>query len=137
MACKVPSQDLNPLYNSCYLSYSTNYTPGQINTCCGCVDWWNPAQTGGVAISANDNTQSCGTQIDPQWTQYVQPMIQWMKAACPSSYTFPFDDKSSSFGCTNNLPNAANSVGYTITFCEGGNTGLPFGISVNDDGRIP
>ena len=27
------------------------------------------------------------------------------------------------------------SVGYTITFCEGDNTGLPYGISPLHDGR--
>ena len=136
MRCKVPSKDVNPLYNSCYLSYS-GFTPDQINTCCGCVDWWNPAVTPSATILANSNTQSCGTQIDPEWTTNVQPMIQWMKQACPSAYTFPFDDKTSSFGCTNNLPTSPNSVGYIITFCEGGNTGLPTGISASKDGRIP
>jgi hypothetical protein len=134
MRCKVPTGDVSPLFNSCYLTYSNSYTAGQINTCCGCVDWWNPSVTH-ATILANDDTQSCGTQVDPQWTTYVQPMIQWMKAACPSAYTFPFDDRTSTFGCSNNLPNEPNSVDYTITFCEGGNTGLPYGISPSDDGR--
>lgn len=123
MACKVPSKDLNPLYNSCYLSY-TNYTAGEIATCCGCVDWWNVEYPAGTPIVVNQSTQSCGQQVDPQWTQYIQPMIVWMKAACPSAYTFPFDDKSSGFSCSNNLPGQPNSVGYKITFCKG-NTGLP------------
>lgn len=123
MACQVATGDMNPLYNSCYLSYS-GYTANQIKTCCGCVDWWNSKDAHGENIKSNPTTQSCGTQIDPIWTQYIQPMIQWMKATCPSAYVYPFDDKTSGFSCTNNLPNQSNSTGYTITFCEG-NTGLP------------
>ncbi|EHL29132.1 Dot/Icm T4SS effector LegT [Legionella drancourtii] len=128
MACQVPTGDVSPLYNSCYLSYS-GYNASQIATCCGCVDWWNSSETSGVSIQANAATQSCGTQVDPIWTQYIQPMVQWMKATCPSAYVYPFDDKTSGFSCTNNLPNQPNSTDYTITFCEGGNTGLPTGIS--------
>ena len=131
MACSVPSGDVKPLYNSCYLSYPGESTTA-IETCCGCVDWWNPNNTSGTTIHANQATQSCGKQIDRSWTQYVQPMVQWMKATCPSAYVYPFDDKTSGFSCTNNLPNKPNSTGYTITFCQG-NTGLPTGLTV--DGR--
>ena len=138
MRCKVPTGDSNPLYNSCYLTYS-GYSQDEIETCCGCADWWNVDIPGtGTTIGSNSTAQSCGTQIDPQWHQYVQPMVQWMKAACPSVYTFPFDDKTSTFGCTNNSAGAANTVGYTITFCEGENTGLPSAITNPlHDGRIP
>ncbi len=120
MACKIPAGDVNnPLFNSCYLSYP-GYNSGQIATCCGCSDW--------SGTGANPNTSSCGTQIDPQWTSYIQPQIQWMKTACPSAYTYPFDDKTSTFTCSNNSPGLSNSVGYTITFCSG-NTGLPTGAT--------
>lgn len=133
MACSVPTGDTSPTFNSCYLSYATGEP---VETCCGCVDWWNPSETGSVVIGANSATQSCTSaggvaQTDPQWTQNIQPMIQWMKAACPSAYTYPFDDKSSGFSCSNNLPGASNSAGYTITFCQG-NSGLP---ANTNDGR--
>lgn len=128
MACKVPTGDTNPLYNSCYLTYS-GYSQEQIETCCGCVDWLDSSKTSGQSIAANSDTQSCGTQVYQQWTQYIQPMIQWMKAACPSAYVYQFDDKTSGFGCTTNLPTAANSTGYIITFCPGGNTGLPTNVT--------
>lgn len=140
MACAVTkATDKNPLYNSCYITYdSSTYTSSQIATCCGCVDWWNTSQTGGESIGANSNTTSCtqphGTsrQTDPQWNQTIQPQVQWMKKACPSAYVYPFDDKSSTFTCSNNTGNAPNSVGYTITFCAG-DTGLPAGVTA--DGR--
>lgn len=135
----INAKDKNPLYNSCYISYDTSYSSSQIATCCGCVDWWNTSQTTGETIQANSNTTSCtqpgasSRQTDPQWNTTVQPQVQWMKKACPSAYVYPFDDKSSTFTCSNNTGNAPNSVGYTITFCPGGNTGLP--PSVTADGR--
>lgn len=140
MACSVPKgQDKNPLYNSCYISYDTStYTGKQIATCCGCVDWWNTSQTSGESIGANPNTTSCtqpgasSRQTNPQWNTVIQPQVQWMKKACPSAYVYPFDDKSSTFTCSNNTGGSPNSVGYTITFCPG-NSGLPAGVSA--DGR--
>ena len=88
-------------------------------------------------MGANPNTQSCtqagasSAQSDPVWYTYIRPGIEWIKRACPSAYTYPFDDKTSGFSCTNTLPGSANSVGYTITFCQG-NTGVPPGVN---DGR--
>lgn len=134
MLCAVPKGYTGPRYNTCYNSYPS-YSSSDIAQCCGCVDWWNPAQTGSVAIGANPNTQSCTQsgagqpQTNAQWNAYVQPMIQWMKQACPSAYTYPFDDKSSGFTCTNNTTGQANSTSYIITFCPGNITGLPAGIT--------
>lgn len=124
LSCSVPNNDPYPLYNSCYNAYPTS-SAEQIQTCCGCVDWWD------AGVDSNSSTQSCNGQVDPVWTQYIQPMVKWMKAACPSAYTYQFDDKTSGFSCSNNLPNQPNSVGYVITFCEG-NDGAPTGVS---DGR--
>jgi hypothetical protein len=140
MACSVPKgQDANPLYNSCYISYDTStYSASQIATCCGCVDWWNTSQTQGETIAANPNTTSCtqpsasSRQTNPQWNTTIQPQVQWMKKSCPSAYVYPFDDKSSTFTCSNNTGGSPNSVGYTITFCPG-NSGLPAGVTA--DGR--
>lgn len=111
LKCSPPVSNA-PLFNSCYLNYSDEYA-GELNQCCGCSDW------DGIATP----TASCPLgQINPQWTQYVDPIIRWMKAACPTSYAYPFDDKASSFQCT-----ASEVTEYTITFCPGGDTGLPSG----------
>lgn len=134
MACSVPKGDIAPTFNSCYLNY-TSSSAADIAQCCGCVDWWDAAQTGGTTIGSNSTAQSCtkpgasSAQTDPQWTQYVMSGIKWIKKACPSAYTYPFDDATSGFSCTNNLSGASNSVGYTITFCPGGDTGLPSGAT--------
>jgi hypothetical protein len=34
------------------------------------------------------------------WLNYVLPTIAWLKQACPTCYTYPFDDMSSTFTCT-------------------------------------
>lgn len=131
MACAVPTGDTLPPFNTCYKSYPGS-TSTEIQQCCGCVDWWTIS-----GIGSNPNAQSCtqagqsSPQSDPVWTQYIQPGVQWLKKACPSLYTYQFDDATSGFSCTNTLPGEANSVGYTITFCQG-NTGLPAGKA---DGR--
>lgn len=116
LKCSPPSTTA-PQFNSCYLSYS-GYTSTQLAQCCGCSDW------AGIATP----TASCPVgQTDPQWIQYVLPLIQWMKQACPTSYAYPYDDKASSFQCS-----ASEATEYTITFCPGSQTGLPAGKT---DGR--
>lgn len=116
LKCTPPDASL-PLFNSCYLSYPPG-TPN-LNQCCGCTNW-----TGIAYPSA-----SCPSgQVDPQWITQVLPNIQWMKKFCPTSYSYPYDDKASSFTCT-----SSSSTEYTITFCPGDPTGgLPSGIT---DGR--
>lgn len=134
LICAVPKADTaNPQYNSCYNSYSSTYTSADISTCCGCADWWT------LGIGANTSSTSCtqpgqaSPQTDPVWNNFIQYTLQWMKQACPSAYTYPFDDKTSGYSCTNNLVNQPNSTGYTITFCPGtlvpNNTGLPSGVT--------
>lgn len=116
LKCSPPSSTA-PLFNSCYLSYS-NYTSTQLQQCCGCSNW------SGIATPS----ESCPVgQTDPQWTSYVEPLIEWMKKACPTSYSYPYDDKASTFQCT-----ASQATTYTITFCPGGGSGLPNGKT---DGR--
>lgn len=115
--CSPPSSTA-PLFNSCYLSYS-GYSSTQLQQCCGCTDW------AGIA----NPSEACPIgQTDPQWTSYVLPTIQWMKQACPTSYSYPYDDKASTFQCTSSA-----ATQYTITFCPGNASGgLPSGKT---DGR--
>jgi hypothetical protein len=46
----------------------------------------------------------------------VQPTLQWLKSGCPSAYTYPYDDMSSTFTCQE-YSNGVNSVDYIIQFC--------------------
>jgi len=131
LACPVPTGSTGPLFNSGYLNYTSGaYTSTELTQVCGCVNWWDIS---GIAANSNNgdptflcqssNSSNAGStlQVDPEWTSLVQPTIQWMKQACPSVYTYPFDDKSSTFTCT--------QPDYTVTFCPGGDTGLPAGLT--------
>lgn len=100
------------LYNSCYLGLS-----GNGSQCCGCTNWSNTAAT----------SQCTSAATNSQWTSYILNLIKWQKQACATSYSYPYDDPSSSFKCISSPSNE-----YTITFCPGGITGLPNGIM---DGR--
>jgi hypothetical protein len=96
--CQVPNQD------SCY-----NTTSGA-TTCCGCATStanslskdWPPAATG-VSCDGNDTT----------WASQVQPWLVYLKQGCPTAYSYPFDDATSTFQCQ--TTGATNMVGYTIT----------------------
>jgi hypothetical protein len=141
MLCKVPAGSVTPTFNSCYLTYNGDAL-GLIDTCCGCVDWWTSGVTG-----ANSNAQSCtqvgasSPQANPTWLSSIQTQVEWLKLACPSDYVYPFDDKTSGFSCTNNLPAATNTVDYNVTFCPATGTtaddsGLPGGTGSGlTDGR--
>jgi len=80
---------------SCYSSSS--------GTCCGCPNWGSLAPV----------TQPCQGS-NPTWTKYAFPFAKFLKDACPTCYSFPFDDMSSTFTCATNSP--VNVVGYQIVF---------------------
>lgn len=107
--CVTPDANQSTL-NSCYIFNGSD--------CCGCANW----NLFGITIPAS--TTTCLTTANTIWTSQVQPTIQWMKATCPNYYTYPYDDESSTFRCSN-VASGSNAVGYTVTFCPGGNTGKP------------
>ena len=76
---------------------------------CGCYDWPNTAQAAPCV------------QTNSFWNTLVLPQITWLKSACPTAYSYQYDDTSSSFVC--NL--AGQQTSYQITFCPGGKTGAP------------
>lgn len=106
-ACKTPNAAASTL-NSCYKSYGHT-----VDDCCGCVDWWTVS---GVNVPQSA-TQSCGGNMNSFWTGTVQATISWLKKACPTMYTYQYDDASSKFTCNNIVGSSQNTVNYTITFC--------------------
>lgn len=90
-------------------------------SCCGCVDWWTAI---GGSLTVPTSTGSCGIYVNPDWASpagIVQPQIQWVKSACPTAYSFQYDDHSSQFICT--VLNSASTrivTNYQVTFCPGG-----------------
>lgn len=86
------------------------YQPNPPNSCCGCVNW-NALL--GPNVSPN-STQQCGNS-NPNWLSQVLPQLDWLKRGCPSCYTYPYDDMSSTFVCSSG--SGFNEVDYKITLC--------------------
>jgi hypothetical protein len=89
---------------------STCYGGSPGTTCCGCPQW----VVNGKALQA---TASC-LATNASWTSIAQPWAQFAKNACPTGYSFQFDDPTSTFQCM--TQGSTNSTNYTITFCPGG-----------------
>lgn len=106
---------------SCYTS------PGQTG-CCGCQNW-QEAPSNLLIPSNNSVVQQCSTSgngsSNATWVSNALGTLIWYKTACPPNYVYPFDDKSSSFTCSNS--GTANHVNYKITFCPDGHSGAPSG----------
>ncbi|KAJ3335877.1 hypothetical protein HDU93_004190 [Gonapodya sp. JEL0774] len=91
------------------------------NGCCGCANW----DTLGIAVPGAPSTKQCTFQ-NTNWVSQVQPALLWYKKMAPSVYTYPFDDMSSTFTCSNAITatgapsGAVNTMGYTITWCPNG-----------------
>lgn len=77
------------------------YSNGAQSTCCGCPSW-SPA----AACKAHN----------PAWELPSRPekYAKVFKDACPSAYSFPYDDPTSTFTCAGT---AMRDVDYAITFC--------------------
>lgn len=77
------------------------YSPGTTNQCCGCPSW-SPAG-------------SCKAH-NAKWESPALPetFAKPFKTACPTAYSFPYDDPTSTYTCQ---AATAQGVGYQITFC--------------------
>lgn len=116
--CKTDAANCNPgesgTINTGYGPYKCNgksmYTESA-NTC-GCTNW------NGIATP----TQNCSSN-NPAWDSRVKPFIEFMKKACPTCYSYPYDDKASSYSCKvsgSAQDQYVNVVGYVVTYCPGG-----------------
>ncbi|KTD82179.1 thaumatin family protein [Legionella waltersii] len=88
------------------------------NTCCGCVNW----NTLGIIVPTSPEIVQQCSYPNSYWVGSTRlnapgalPFIQWLKEACPGCYTYPYDDKTSTYGCPGN--NGQSAVNYTIDFC--------------------
>jgi hypothetical protein len=94
--------------------YNSNATGNP--DCCGCPNQ-NTFTPNNFLTSSWDSLLAKGNQCfdsnDP-WTTTSQPWLVWLKSTCPTTYSFPNDDATSSFQC-----NGVNGRGvpYDITFC--------------------
>ncbi|MCL9685357.1 thaumatin family protein [Legionella maioricensis] len=128
----------NGTFTNMYQCSGTGYNQSCYNssnstTCCGCQNW-QQAPTNIVIPSNPTIVPQCNSSgnnsSNAVWIANALPTLGWYKAACPPFYVYPFDDKSSTFSCTNN-PSGVNSTNYKITYCPGGKSGAPTGVTPN------
>ncbi len=106
------------LYQCVGANATSCYNSAANSSCCGCPNW----VIGGKTLPT---TASC-VSTNSQWSSLSLPWLSVLKNACPTIYTFPFDDATSLFMCNTPNPSATNPnvMNYTITFCPGGKTGV-------------
>jgi hypothetical protein len=107
------------LYGCDGANSTSGYSTTPSSDACGCPTW----NLDGGAVSVAPG-YSCH-QDNGAWHQYAEPWARFLKQACPTAYSFPFDDATSTFTCASRGASASNpnSMGYVITFCPGGKTG--------------
>ena len=81
--------------------HSVPILPGATNQCCGCPTW--------------SSAGSCKAH-NVKWESPALPetFAKPFKTACPTAYSFPYDDPTSTYTCQ---AATAQGVGYQITFC--------------------
>lgn len=98
-------------------TFSANNAGSPLVNACGGVVWGN---IGSPGQQSNMPSVDSGTLVNPalsttglsiinasspvlssssNWLNYVLPTILWLKQACPTCYTFPYDDPTSTFSC--------------------------------------
>lgn len=97
-----------------------------ISTCCGAKDWnasapyltWQDQQ----AFTTNADWVNGSTGGNPPLSPTPLESIEWLKNACPTAYSYPFDDHSSTFNCNTSDATQQNPVAmdFQIVFCPGG-----------------
>ncbi len=111
LACTEPAGAANPLQaQSCY-------TNGAAADCCGCatsasspfVASWPTAMS--PDFGGSDN--GCYNH-NTNWFTVAQPWLVYLKQACPTAYTYPFDDATSTFTCLGSA--TVGAPNYQITF---------------------
>ncbi|TMW57673.1 hypothetical protein Poli38472_014860 [Pythium oligandrum] len=93
--------------------YLSGYQPasvGQDGKVCGCTDWADR----GVGVLPTPQTEKCKVK-NPKWLEKIAPNLDFLKKACPTTYTYPYDDMTSTFVCPGEKK-------FRITFCPSGTT---------------
>jgi len=101
------------MMQACSHGLQSCYQDGAGSGCCGCQNWNE------LGLTIPSVTTKCKNS-NPNWRQHVLPTLSWLKKACPTAYTFPYDDHSSTFTCQNNNGNGFNTVNYDIVWCPTG-----------------
>lgn len=107
-----------PWTTSCYSLTTKKGTP-----CCGCADWPKVLAPQKCPPSGH----GCSSE-SPVWLEKALPFYKPLKEACPTAYTYAYDDETSTFTCKTKGTNqnnggkggegvVNNTAGYKITLC--------------------
>ncbi len=82
---------------------------------CGCPTYQNANPDWPKVLDSQGNC----TATNQTWVNNIQPWLVFMKKACPTAYTFPYDDKTSTFTCYANAGiNAGEAPAYYVDFFD-------------------
>ncbi|TMW57983.1 hypothetical protein Poli38472_013457 [Pythium oligandrum] len=101
-------RDIHGCVGPQYLSGYQPASKGKDGEACGCTDW----QDRGVKVFNTPPTEKCKA-VNPKWIEKIVPTLDFLKKACPTTYTYPYDDMTSTFVC-------GGEKKYRITFCPMG-----------------
>ena len=73
----------------------------------------HPGYTCNTNIGACVPPANCCGPYNPLWRKAMETYVSAFKEACPTAYSYQYDDPTSLFTC----PNSGKGVDYTITFC--------------------
>ena len=95
------------------------YSDGAVSDCCGCATSASAAfQYWPTVLSPSfGGTDNGCYNNNPKWVFFAQPWLVFLKQACPTAYTYPFDDATSTFTCQG----VADDIGpplYDVTFFD-------------------
>ena len=93
-----------------------------VQTCdCGCPTLSTPEVPNlhlGIWPNVLTSQKNCKA-TNKTWIQNIEPWLVFMKKACPTAYTFPFDDKTSTFTCSAKGGTIeSGGPGYFVTFFD-------------------
>lgn len=114
---------MSQLYGCTGGASNSCYQQGASSTCCGCANW-NNVLPSSPTVFVPSSTQQC-VNTNPFWVSNILPTLQWLKEGCPTCYTFPYDDMSSTFTCSVASGGGANLLDYQITFCPASSSPSP------------
>ena len=100
---------------SIYSTYATNPPSTDPGLACGGSNWNASNTVLNPSTTPITRPAVAYTTLNPTWLQYVYPTISWLKMACPTCYSFPYDDQSSTFNCEQGLGSqGSNSLDYSF-----------------------
>lgn len=106
---------------------------GDVGNTCGVVNWDTNYSTTNLSGIPNTINTAVTPYVNADFASHVQPVLAPIKQACPTGYSYQFDDPFSTFQCSTqaNTTYKYNMTNYEIHLCplDGNNEPIEAGIS--------